>query len=614
MSEWLDQMLTEPLPAPVCGAMRTSGTPPPPEPKTVVEMYDAKYEVIRSPKWREQLLDRPAHRRNTATDVAEMVLALEEDELSTMIAFPKTEGATDLYVSSTSGVWSQVLGSEAHEVVHALGVLTERLDMMVICGCKRLLRRLRAALAGTDAEAFSGVGPEAIGDAMREAEDHLRELVTLFERLRTPAFAAGVVKRLITARVMATRADGMKPSSLDTATGCIAFEDGVYCFEAGAMLGASAARERYQTMNVGYAYEDMMESEGDLEGAAAYESFMSQIFSASPEARAYVVDVLASSLLNENRQIIMFHFCLRGSNGKTTLFELVRTAFGALFIKCASTLLNPATITTPSAPNEELVSICGRRVVMVSEPSSQLKLSASAIKELTGGDEQSTRAIRGRKQTFVFNGTLHVMCNKIPESDDMDGGVARRLRCVPYGSTFVSDPKKVDAARHCFAMDTTVSKSFPRWRMHLMREVMAAARRRVAIMRAASAFAPVMLDDPPEVVMKATGELVEREDTIEAFVKSRMERTDSARDHVSLNIAWSEFKAYCALEGALAGKKKFFKSVAIPALGPLVEKSNGQSNFWRGWRVRAVPLEDEDEDEDDGGEEEDEGATAEPAL
>jgi putative DNA primase/helicase len=149
-------------------------------------------------------------------------------------------------------------------------------------------------------------------------------------------------------------------------------------------------------------------------------------------------------------QVIVIHHNVKGANGKSTLFALIRRAFGDAFVKCASALLNPGPSSSPSGPNEELVSTKGKRVVLFSEPSSKLKLSASFIKELTGGDEQSTRANYGKKQTFVFTGMVHVLCNKIPELDEVDGGMRRRLRCIPYGSTFVDDVADADPARNVF--------------------------------------------------------------------------------------------------------------------------------------------------------------------
>jgi hypothetical protein len=215
-------------------------------------MYDAYYEVIPSPKWRDQLLDRAYHRRSSATDMAEMVLALEDGELSTMLAFPKSDG-TDLYMSSESGVWSFVESKDHHEVYHALTVLTERMDRMVIGACKALLKRLRSAFRRLgDVPGRRGVER---GDA-RGGGSPQRCRASLRAALRTPAVASNVVKRLVTSRVMETKGSGITASKLDTAPFCVAFTDGVYDFGCDRLLRDGAARALFQTLTTGYANED----------------------------------------------------------------------------------------------------------------------------------------------------------------------------------------------------------------------------------------------------------------------------------------------------------------------------------------------------------------------
>ena len=584
-SDWLSKMIDD-VPASLPPRRLLNSTPPP-DPTTLRELYDSHFEVIRSPKWREQLIERPFHRRNTATDLAEMVLALEEGELSTMLAFPNSDG-TDLYVASDSGgIWSLVESKEHHEIYHALTVLTERLDRMVITGCKALIKRLRSASSG----ALSvPLGPEALGDAMREAEEHLSDLVRLFEQLRTPAVASGVVKRIVMMRVVETKAAGFSLSMLDTATFCVAFADGVYDFRQGRMLRGNAARDLHQTLTTMYDFDEIDDPDNAQDSREGYERFMHQIYSSSPEARTYVIDLLASSLLNENRQAIVFHFNVKGANGKSKVFELFQCALGKLFIKCASTVLNRSSMTSPSAPNEELVSMKGRRAVVVSEPSCQLKFSGSTIKELTGGDEQSTRGNYQKKQTFVFNGMLHVLCNKIPEFDDMDGGMARRIRAIPYGSTFVDDPRLVNESEHVYPLQSTISRHFPKWRVHLMREIMAAATARAARLIAnESGNAPSSsLDNPPPAVLAATRDLIDRESTIQPFVDHVLVRTNEFRHVVTLRQLHDAYTSFCFREHVSPDKKKYFKPLIVAAIGPISLKSNSTSNFWRGWQIKDI--------------------------
>lgn len=440
------------------------------------------------------------------------------------------------------------------------------------------------------------------------AEEHLGAVVALYEKLRTPAFASGVMKRIISMRVAATDAAGLHPGVLDTARACIAFTDGVFCFVRGRLLRGPAAKALYQTQTVGYSFEEMAEalgldaeaanepgaiavaegSEADLQvrGGMAwrtYDTFVSKIYSSAPVVRGYVMDLMGSSALNENRQVLALHHNVGGANGKTTFFGLVKQALGGLFVKCSSGLLNPASFSSPSGPNEELMSARGKRVVLFSEPSSKLKLSSSTIKELTGGDEQSTRALYGKKVVFVVNGVVHVLCNRIPEFDDMDeGGTRRRIRAVPYGSSFVdAGSPLVCPASHMYAREDVAPETAHTWRYCMAWEIMVAAARR----EAARQRGEPPRDEPPEEVLSATRDLIERDSTLEAFLHARLEKTGNSRDHVSLRELYDDYKVFCTAEGKAADKKSGFKDTMVATIGPIVKASNGETNFWKGWML-----------------------------
>ena len=303
------------------------------------------------------------------------------------------------------------------------------------------------------------------------------------------------------------------------------------------------------------------------------------------------MDLMGSSALNENRQVLVIHHNVSGANGKSTFFVLVKLALGDLYVKCSSGLLNPNSYNSSSGPNEELMSARGKRVVLFSEPSAKLKLSSSTIKELTGGDEQSTRALYGKKVVFVINGITHVLCNRIPEFDDMDeGGTRRRIRAVPYGSSFVdAGSPLVCPANHVYAREDVTVDKCRLWKYCMTWEIMTAAARR----QAARKRGETPRDSPPDVVLSATKELVERDSALDAFVRARLERTGNMRDHVSLKLLFEDYKEFCATEGRVADKKSGFKETMVAALGPIVEASNKETNFWKGWMRRAPSRQDE---------------------
>lgn len=576
---------------------------------TVRELYDGRFGLIMSPKWREQLLDRPAHKRQTPTDMAEMVLELDEGSLTELLAFT-TCSKTDSYIAGENGVWERVNEKDHHLTLIEVRKLSQRLDNIVLKPMRSLVRRLQSAVQAKDEDSGNHT------QALAEAKEHLKELLELHGTLRTPYKSKVMLDVLTTICVESTRMLGTKADIFDTLGSCIAFEDGVYVWggaqgSGGRLLRGPAARRLFQTQTVGYDFSRMraalLEANTGLEGATApdddecllpnaqrvtntelwqsYDKFMIRTFSATPEVRPYVIDLLASSVLNENRQVVVFHHNVAGSNGKSTLFGLIKEAYGKLYIKCGSSLLAASSSRTAAAsgPNEDLVSTKGKRVLLFSEPDSKHKLSAAVVKELTGGDEQSTRGMYAKKETFVVNGMPHVLCNKIPELDDMDGGVRRRLRCIPYGATFVDDTeesRRQPLPPHHYYKEA-MAESFGMIKYGLMWEVMVAASKRVA----ARMEGRRLPDDPPAVVLQSTKDLIERENTVANFIGKKLEHTKQPNDCVTLKDAYEEYKQFCREEARPCCKKSEFSAELSSALGERTIKSNSLHNVWRGWRI-----------------------------
>ena len=190
----------------------------------------------------------------------------------------------------------------------------------------------------------------------------------------------------------------------------------------------------------------------------------------------------------------------------------------------------------------------------------------------------------------MLNGIVHVLCKKIPEVDDIDGGMSRRLRCVPYGSSFVDDAADEDVGAHIYVKQD-VTERFGEWKYYLMHEVMTAAAARVAARREGRREVVAA----PDVVMVATRRLIERESTVVGFTAARLERTGAQKDYVTLKEAYSAYTAYCTGEKKAAEKKGDFKEELLAMLGEFSSPSGPKKNFWRGWTVKPLPTEDEDE-------------------
>lgn len=610
MTELVEKLLAQPpaSPPPAEYRARTDAAPPPP--RTLRELYDGRFEMIRRPAWREQLLDRPAHKRNSETDVAEMVLAMEEGKLKDMLVFEGDGRSAHCYTSGDSGVWRRSPGPEYHVLYEALGQFADAMDRTVIEPVKGLIRRQQAELRTSAAEGGTPREQEQLQAERIVTEEHLRELVQLYERLRRVGYQQTLMKRLLTKRLVATRDEGATEDKLDTAKDCVAFEDGVYCFRERRLLTGAAARAKYQTMTTGYPFEEMRtamsgkneeDDTGDDElprddmtqstsSRRAYDRFVEMIYSSTPGVREWLMDVLGSSALAENRQMIVFHYNKEGSNGKSTMFELIRRALGDLHEACQSTMLSETKRAGSGGANEELVSMKGKRIVQLTEVCSKDKLSASAVKEITGGDQQSARGLYQKKQKFVCLAILHVLCNTIPSMNDEDGGTTRRLRCIEYGSTFVDaaelEKDKYSGKAHVYAR-AEKAEEFEAWKYYLMYEIMRAAEKRVAV-RGGGHAAEAQLPQPPSSVMVATQRLVERESTVTTFVSRHLQRTGVYGDIVTLNEMHEEYKRMCVEDGNKPAKQRgAFKEDMQGILGQCAPKFQGERNLWRGWKIES---------------------------
>lgn len=302
-------------------------------------------------------------------------------------------------------------------------------------------------------------------------------------------------------------------------------------------------------------------------------------------------------------QVVVIHHNQQGSNGKSTLFALVRKAFGALMVKCAASALVATANGGGSGPNEELASVEGARIVQFTEPSAKHKINVAFLKDLTGGDEQSASRKYEHKRTFVLHGMVHVLCNKIPWGDDEDGGYHRRLRNVPYGSRFLNADAAEGNAKplppHHYYKEMGLEAKFETWRYCLMREVL-----QVAMAKARDTHLP-WHSSVPAVVVEATAQLIRRESVVAAFSAKRLLHTGDMRHILGLGQVVTAFSKFCVrkkrTEDVQASKNghKDVKAQLVGIMGAITTTSlKGRRNYWRGWQLLEPPPMGEESDDE----------------
>ncbi len=221
--------------------------------------------------------------------------------------------------------------------------------------------------------------------------------------------------------------------TLDTNTNLIGFENGVFDLEHGVFRDGQPGDMISKTAGIDYPVNINQDDYDEMR------TFVEQIL-AVKDVREYLLTQIAQNL-NGRTGKNLFHFLTAfGSNGKSTLIQLVSEAFGQYAFSLGSDVL---TSSRPSSfgGNPLLIKLRGVRFVYIEEPSNDgaSQLNAAWVKELTGGSKMTARLLHSNEYVeFTHQWHMYALCNNMPELNGADGGLQRRVRKIDFPSTFTN--------------------------------------------------------------------------------------------------------------------------------------------------------------------------------
>ena len=126
-----------------------------------------------------------------------------------------------------------------------------------------------------------------------------------------------------------------------------------------------------------------------------------------------------------------------GGNGKGVINELQLEVLGNFgYSANNAVLLNPL----KDGGNPAIANMSGKRFINYREPDEKKSLNLSAIKELTGGKGICARKLYSNEDTVELVGTHVLELNKkCPMIGDLGDSIMRRLRDIPFVSTYTTD-------------------------------------------------------------------------------------------------------------------------------------------------------------------------------
>lgn len=308
--------------------------------------------------------------------------------------------------------------------------------------------------------------------------------------------------------------DNLFYDKLDSNPNLLGFENGVY--DLARKEFRKAKPSDYLSFSTGINFPE----EKDYGHRDEVLDFFSKIFP-SEELRNYLLQYLAQSLCGQQKIQALHVHTGTGANGKSILTKLMLNTFGDYAVSVNSSLITQRNNDTHSNGNPVLHDLKGRRFVYATETKKKDHLNENFIKNFTGGDQQKYRLLFSNQlRTFFPQADLNLFCNKMPTTDGEDGGMARRLRVIPYLSKFVSEDK-VDEENHKYLMDYTLEVRVSEWKYDFMNLLI-------------SLYDHHHKDNPPKVVLDLTSEYLDENNSVKEFIKNFITITNNKSDYITL--------------------------------------------------------------------------------
>jgi P4 family phage/plasmid primase-like protien len=265
--------------------------------------------------------------------------------------------------------------------------------------------------------------------------------------------------------------------------------------------------------------------------------------------REYFLTYLSSCLIGLNICELFTILTGKGRNGKSKLIELIAFTMGDYIGRPKCKLLTGSR-PDENSPEPGLLLLKKKRIIMVSEPEVGDKLNSGFIKFITGGDTEMLRKChKNEMETFKANFLTFLVCNDIPDIDNMDNAFTKRLRCINFPTEFVANP----TLPHQKKIDETLQTKLMLWKNDFM----------LLLLEYYNKFKQGNLT-PPKNVLEWTNMYKEEVDMYFNFLNDCTKEAETHVSNVQLYMVFQEwFKTNYGNEkmpnnrGFLAGVRKY---------------------------------------------------------
>lgn len=300
-----------------------------------------------------------------------------------------------------------------------------------------------------------------------------------------------------------------------------------------------------------------------------WEHFIDEVTQGDTDKADFLQRALGYSMLGMSNEECMF--ILHGKttrNGKSTLLNTIETMLGdyakvaPVGMICRGDRQKDAEAASPT-----LAGLKGKRFVTMSESNEYGKLDEEKIKQLTGGEEISARALYQSAITYKPQFSLWLSCNDLPLVTDKSLFASERIKVIEFNRHFTPQEQDTRLKDELTSMEA-MSGIF----MWLVRGYIKYKENGLG-----------MSDNLKKVVTKYERD----DDLVLQFLENRCERSEN--DNVKSKDLYNAFKIWVKSEGAFVLSARKFNSEMErhPEWCDRISTSSGFKIYW-GLKLKGV--------------------------
>jgi phage/plasmid-associated DNA primase len=194
--------------------------------------------------------------------------------------------------------------------------------------------------------------------------------------------------------------------------------------------------EDYISLSTEYPYTP----EYDADKMAELKSVLMQICCEREDLYECLITKLARHLKGDNSTKTQLFHCWygRGSNGKSTLSNLLENVLGQYYARLPSSFLSQKMARSDGTSND-IAKLVGRRIVVMSETEENTPVNVATLKNFTGEKKVPYRPNFESVRETRITWTLLLLTNEKVQLPLTDYGTIRRFKYFPFGAKFVRD-------------------------------------------------------------------------------------------------------------------------------------------------------------------------------